>query len=43
MNDTIAALATAPGQGGIAIVRMSGPESGRILGRFSNRHQGSIH
>lgn len=34
MNDTIAALATAPGQGGIAIVRMSGPESGRILGEI---------
>lgn len=31
MNDTIAALATAPGQGGIAIVRLSGPESERIL------------
>ena len=31
MNDTIAALATAPGQGGIAIVRLSGPDTERIL------------
>ena len=30
-NDTIAAIATAPGQGGIGIVRISGPESERIL------------
>lgn len=28
---TIAAIATAPGQGGIAIVRLSGPDAGRIL------------
>ena len=33
MNDTIAALATAPGQGGIAIVRLSGPDSEQILSR----------
>ena len=31
MTDTIAAVATAPGQGGIGIVRMSGPEAERIL------------
>ena len=30
-SDTICALATAPGEGGIAIVRVSGPESGRAL------------
>ena len=30
-TSTIAAIATAPGQGGVAIVRMSGPESERIL------------
>ena len=30
-NDTIAALATAPGTGGIAIVRVSGPDSERLL------------
>ena len=28
---TIAAIATAPGQGGVAIVRLSGPEAERIL------------
>ena len=33
-HSTIAAIATAPGAGGIAIVRMSGPESGRILGEI---------
>lgn len=30
-NDTIAAIATAPGQGGVAIVRLSGPEAESIL------------
>lgn len=30
-TSTIAAIATAPGQGGIAIVRLSGPEAERIL------------
>lgn len=30
-NDTIAALATPPGQGAIAIVRVSGPEAKKIL------------
>ena len=30
-QDTIAAIATAPGQGGIGIVRISGPEAGNIL------------
>lgn len=30
-NDTIAALATAPGEGGIAIVRVSGPEAESAL------------
>ncbi len=33
-NDTIAAIATAPGQGGVAIVRMSGPEAEAILLRL---------
>ena len=27
INDTIAAISTAPGEGGIAIIRLSGPES----------------
>ena len=31
MNDTIAAIATAPGEGGISIVRISGPEAERVL------------
>lgn len=31
LNSTIAALATAPGQGGIAIIRISGPEAKMIL------------
>ncbi len=30
-EDTIAAIATAPGQGGIGIVRISGPETEKIL------------
>lgn len=30
-HDTIAAIATAPGQGGVSIVRISGPEAERIL------------
>lgn len=30
-QDTIAAIATAPGQGGIGIIRISGPEAERIL------------
>ena len=32
-NDTIAAIATAPGTGGISIIRLSGPESEKILHR----------
>ena len=32
-NDTIAAIATAPGMGGISIIRMSGPEAESILRR----------
>ncbi len=32
-NDTIAAIATAPGQGGVAIVRISGPEAEAVLMR----------
>lgn len=33
LHDTIAAQATAPGEGGVAIVRMSGERSGEILAR----------
>ena len=48
MEDTIAAIATAPGVGGIGIIRVSGPKSkdiARLLFRsskkisdFKNRH-----
>ena len=34
MADTIAAIATAPGQGGIGIIRMSGSDAERILRRL---------
>jgi tRNA modification GTPase len=34
-DDTIAALATAPGQGAIAIVRLSGPAAGAIAGALT--------
>ena len=30
-TDTVAAIATAPGEGGVAIVRVSGPDAPRIL------------
>ena len=33
-QDTIAAIATAPGSGGIGIIRMSGPEAEKILQRI---------
>lgn len=32
-QDTIAAIATAPGQGGVSIVRLSGPEAERVMMR----------
>jgi len=38
--DTIAALATAPGPGGIAIVRVSGSEARGIVERIFERHGG---
>ena len=34
MADTIAAISTAPGEGGIGIVRVSGPESGKLMRRL---------
>ena len=40
---TIAAIATAPGQGGVAIVRLSGPEAERILlGIFRPAKKGEL-
>ena len=41
-SDTIAAIATPPGQGGVGIVKLSGPDSGRILtaiARIKPRHR----
>lgn len=37
MEDTIAAIATAPGEGGIGIIRISGEESRRILENIFSR------
>lgn len=37
MEQTIAAVATAPGEGGIGIVRVSGPESYEILKKIFRR------
>jgi len=36
-HDTIAAIATPPGEGGLAIVRLSGPEAGEIATRIFRR------
>src|SRR5437763_2297247 len=33
-DDTIAAIATPPGEGGIGTIRLSGPEAARILARI---------
>ena len=40
-NSTIAAVATPPGEGGIAVVRLSGPESFRVaeIGKASCRER----
>ena len=37
MEDTIAAIATAPGEGGISIVRVSGEKSREILEQIFTR------
>lgn len=34
MNDTICAVSTAPGMGGIAVIRVSGPEAIAICDRI---------
>ena len=39
LGDTIAAIATPPGSGGIGIVRLSGPEAHRIAARVFH-HEG---
>ncbi|HIT69052.1 MAG TPA: tRNA uridine-5-carboxymethylaminomethyl(34) synthesis GTPase MnmE [Candidatus Aphodomonas merdavium] len=40
-NDTIAAVATPPGTGGVAIVRVSGPEAEAVLNRSFRRGGGA--
>ena len=40
-QDTIAAIATAVGEGGIGIVRVSGPDAGVVAGRVFRRARGS--
>ena len=41
-GDTIAAIATAPGRGGVAVVRVSGPEAFGIAEQLTGiRDQGS--
>ena len=39
-GDTIAAIATAPGRGGVAVVRVSGPEAFQVAERLSGRKRG---
>lgn len=39
-QDTIGAIATPPGEGGVAIVRLSGPDSERIAGEIFRRSGG---
>lgn len=40
-DDTIAAISTPLGMGGIGIVRLSGPQAGAILGKIFRRRSGS--
>ena len=42
-GDTIAALATAPGRGGVAVVRVSGPEAFRIASALTGRAVDAAH
>ena len=37
LGDTIAAVATAPGRGGVAVVRVSGPEAFKVAERLTGR------
>lgn len=36
-GDTIAAVATAPGRGGVAVIRISGPDAFRVAGKVAGR------
>ena len=38
-TDTIVAIATPPGRGGIGVVRISGPEAHRVAGALIDRAQ----
>jgi len=37
LGDTIAAVATAPGRGGVAVIRVSGPEAFQVAARLAGR------
>lgn len=37
-SDTIAAIATAPGRGGVAVVRVSGPDAWEVAGKIAGRN-----
>jgi tRNA modification GTPase len=41
-EDTIAAVATPPGSGGVGIVRLSGPAAGGIVARLLGRDEGAL-
>lgn len=41
-EDTIAAVATPPGEGGIAIVRISGPDAEQIVGTIFYQNRGTV-
>ncbi len=40
ITDTIAAIATAPGEGGLAVIRISGSQAAKILSRIFNSQHG---
>ena len=42
-EETIAAVATPPGEGAIALVRLSGPDSPKILSRLFRSSSASLH
>ncbi|MBV9719012.1 MAG: tRNA uridine-5-carboxymethylaminomethyl(34) synthesis GTPase MnmE [Candidatus Eremiobacteraeota bacterium] len=43
MTDTIAAIATPPGKGAIAIVRISGPQTAQLAARLVRTRAGALH
>jgi tRNA modification GTPase len=38
-SDTIVAIATPAGRGGLGVIRISGPEAGRVAGELAGRHR----